>query len=393
MRADSRTRSINRVPRLAVSCLTSAMLLAAACNPKDFEFFAPDEANPSGVLQDRTAPLIGGYQPSSDVPLNDVLAGFTVIDAAGPAGEPISGLDPASISVLIGPGGTLPVSQSTTPNYWNTDISSLQPGPITLNVRARDLAGNEAIGAITFRRDITAPVINSAVPATGFSTAPTATLPVAGVILEPYGISSSALYIRQPVNGTCTTNGPLFPEGTTAGTVERNTYDLGTTGSYNIGVLATGAPNNLRPRTTLYCYHISAADQAVNRTGAPARNVADQVFPHSFEWRVDQGSDFTISTAMSYVHVGPGVSYVCAQPTTSPGTPGASYTVNWSGPGTVGSTQRNGTLDALSTALDRQQINAFGTYTVGLSITYNGLTKQTTGNVNVGPAQGTCPPP
>jgi hypothetical protein len=115
---------------------------------------------------------------------------------------------------------------------------------------------------------------------------------------------------------------------------------------------------------------------------------------------------FAIALLMSYVHVGPGVSYACTRITgmaetfvrgseniTLESIPGATWTVQWSGPGTVGSTQGSGTLDAQSQALHRQLINQFGTYTANVSVTSNGITKQASGTVSVGGAQGTCTPP
>jgi hypothetical protein len=114
---------------------------------------------------------------------------------------------------------------------------------------------------------------------------------------------------------------------------------------------------------------------------------------------------FTIALVTSYVHVGPGVSFACVRITgmadpfvrgsenvTLENIAGAAWSVQWSGPGTTGSTQRTGTLDAQSTALDRQQINQFGTYTANVSVTSNGVTKQASGTVSVGGTQGTCPP-
>ena len=116
-------------------------------------------------------------------------------------------------------------------------------------------------------------------------------------------------------------------------------------------------------------------------------------------------SDFLINTQFSFVHVASGVSFVCVIGDVTEAAlsanasavlqalTGASWTVSWAGPGVVGSTQRNGTFDANNRMLDRQQINRFGTYTATLTVTANGLTKQATGDVTVGAAQGTCPPP
>jgi hypothetical protein len=64
----------------------------------------------------------------------------------------------------------------------------------------------------------------------------------------------------------------------------------------------------------------------------------------------------------------------------------------WTGPGTVGATQRSGVLDAQGKAVDRQPINTFGTYNVQASVTAGGTTKSATGSVTVTSAAGTCPP-
>ena len=130
--------------------------------------------------------------------------------------------------------------------------------------------------------------------------------------------------------------------------------------------------------------------------------------PGSFQPGLPGGPcpSFSIALLMSYVHVGPGVSYACTRITgmadafvrgaeniTLESIPGATWSVQWSGPGTVGSTQRSGTLDAQSQALDRQQINQFGTYTANVTVISNGVTKTASGSVSVGGSQGTCTPP
>jgi hypothetical protein len=115
--------------------------------------------------------------------------------------------------------------------------------------------------------------------------------------------------------------------------------------------------------------------------------------------------NFAVSMSMSFVHVGPGDSKTCAlisgavttanstTPIALESIPGATYTITWSGPGVVGGTQRSGTLNAQSQALDRQDINLFGTYTANVSVTYQGVTRTASGNVSVGGTQGTCPAP
>jgi hypothetical protein len=115
--------------------------------------------------------------------------------------------------------------------------------------------------------------------------------------------------------------------------------------------------------------------------------------------------NFTVSLSMSYVHVGPGDSKSCARisaaaitansnvPIALESIPGASYSISWSGPGVVGGTQRAGTLNAQSEALDRQDINLFGSYTANVTVTYLGVSRMASGTVSVGGTQGTCPAP
>lgn len=116
-------------------------------------------------------------------------------------------------------------------------------------------------------------------------------------------------------------------------------------------------------------------------------------------------TNFTLTLGLSYRHNGPGDSNTCvaisgalaaaagSDPVALENIAGATYTVQWSGTGVVGTTQRSGTLNASSQALDRQPINLFGTYTANVSVTYQGVTKQASGTVTVSGMQGTCPQP
>lgn len=72
---------------------------------------------------------------------------------------------------------------------------------------------------------------------------------------------------------------------------------------------------------------------------------------------------------------------------------GSPYTVSWTGPGIVGSSTRNGTLDANGEFFDRQAIAAFGNYTVTVSVTSDGITRTATGTTTVNSGAGSCPPP
>jgi len=164
----------------------------------------------------------------------------------------------------------------------------------------------------------------------------------------------------------------------------------------------------------MYSFHdLSPRRYVVLLSNIPAGLICD---PSSKEGDVRDGettiidfeciqSDFLINTLFDFVHVGTGLSFVCIigtvaeassrtnEPTSLEALAGATWSVSWAGLGVVGSTERNGTLDANNKMLDRQQINRFGTYTATLTVTANGLTKQVSGSVTVGAAQGTCTPP
>jgi hypothetical protein len=108
-------------------------------------------------------------------------------------------------------------------------------------------------------------------------------------------------------------------------------------------------------------------------------------------------NNFTVDLsdpAPSYRHIVAGVSSeTCTGVSTSPAQPGASWTTTWTGPGTVGATQRSGVLDASGKAVDRQPINTIGTYNVNASVTAAGTTRSASGSVTVTAAAGSCPAP
>lgn len=473
---------------------TFAALIVTACGPKGPEFFSAPLFTTPPPLVDVTLPIISNLLPIGNVVLNDGFIGYSATDGVGAAGEPVSGLNIPGMTALF---STTPlgITAGTPANYYLIDIGPVLDGLNTVNLRVPDIKGNFATASYSFRKDRTAPTFTGSVPATGSSTQLSSSLNLQGTYADQHGFSVSTAYIRQAVNGQCTTTAPLFGQGTGAGTVSQNTFQLDPLlGAFSLNLNLNGAPNDQRPRTTTYCVHYALADPAVDRFGAPRPNQTDRLFPVTYTWELmpvptrggitgrvtlngntplpgvivtaggqSQTTDangnytliqllvgdytvtlsnlpsatqcvpiskvvtvpaglnaiadfnctqtnFSIALLFLYVHVGPGISYACS---TITGTltsvrgsetvtlenialeniAGASYTVTWSGPGTVGSTTRNGTLPASSQVLDRQQINAFGTYTANVSVTYNGVTKQASGNVSVGGTQGTCTPP
>jgi hypothetical protein len=107
-------------------------------------------------------------------------------------------------------------------------------------------------------------------------------------------------------------------------------------------------------------------------------------------------TDFSVSLINplpSYRHIVNGVSAeTCTGISTTPARPGGTWTTTWTGTGTVGATQRTGSLDATGKAVDRQPINLVGTYNLNVSVVANGVTRTATGSVVVTAAAGTCLP-
>lgn len=208
---------------------------------------------------------------------------------------------------------------------------------------------------------------------------------------------------------TQTWNALAPSEGTITGRVRLNT----TSALGGVSVSTAGKPSTLTDASGNYTFTgvpagsatVSISNIPADVQCAPLSKVATVTAGQTTTVDFDCSSDFTLSLAMSYVHIGPGVSYSCvlvtgtaaaatgSEPVALENIAGASWTVQWSGPGVVGSTTRSGTLNAQSQALDRQQINLFGTYTANVSVTHRGLTKQASGTVTVGSSQGTCTPP
>ncbi len=200
-------------------------------------------------------------------------------------------------------------------------------------------------------------------------------------------------------NFTCTS----LP-GTVSGTVLVN--GLGQSG---VLVTLTQATNTIGTATTGTggAYTISSVPPGTYSASitAPAGTVCTNT-PQNVTVQANQTStvnftctisnDFSVSLIdppPSYRHIVSGVSAeTCTGISTTPARPGGAWTTTWSGPATVGATQRTGSLDASGKAVDRQPINQVGTYNLNVSVVANGLTRTASGSVVVTAAAGTCPP-
>lgn len=188
------------------------------------------------------------------------------------------------------------------------------------------------------------------------------------------------------VTGTVTVNGTgesgvavTLREGTTV----IATTTTGTGGTYSFTNVATGAKNvSITPPDGATCEN-TQQDVTVPAGGSVPANFACT--------RPATGFNLTFAMPVpGYCHLGPGNSITYTGVWTDPAQPGASYSFSWTGPGTVGSTTRTGTLDAQGGFFDQQSINQFGTYAGMASVTVGGNTETATTTVNVAAAQGAC---
>ena len=199
------------------------------------------------------------------------------------------------------------------------------------------------------------------------------------------------------VNFECTT-----PPGSVSGTVLVNG-----SGQAGVSVTLTQGANTIGTATTGTGGAYTIANVAAGSYSAaitpPAGTVCANT-PQNVTVQANQNStanfscatDFSVSLidpAPSYRHIVNGVSAeTCTGISTTPARAGGTWTTTWTGPGTVGVTQRTGSLDASGKAVDRQPINQVGTYNLNVSVIANGVTRTATGTVVVTAAAGTCPP-
>jgi hypothetical protein len=188
------------------------------------------------------------------------------------------------------------------------------------------------------------------------------------------------------VSGQVTVNG--VGESGVAVTLREGTTTIATTttgagGNYQFTNVAPGAKTVvITPPSGATC---DATQRDVN---VPSGGTATANFACT-----RPSGDFTVNVTATYRHIMAGSSETCAGISVNPAQPGGTWMTMWSGPGTVGSTTRSGTLDSGTSALDRQPINAFGTYNVNVTVTSGSITRMASGSVNVGAAQGTCTAP
>lgn len=462
--------------------------LLGACAPKDGGYFGPLEVNGGPASRDKTPPLIYDLLPATTFPLNSSHIRWSARDPNSV--QYASGINSSMMSARTLSGLSLPIRPGRAAETYQADIDTLPEGPHTITIVVADSAGLQSDTTISFIKDRLPPTVIVNVPDSGSTTQPSATISIWGQFHDPNGISAATMRVlRAQQDGTCSSTGTLFDQGSVPGTVGQNTYDLRSSlnGQFNLALQLNGLLNEQRPGTTTVCAVFDFADNALNKFAEerPSRITIEErieyrwqrppigslrgrvtvngnvglagitvsLGPHTTtttdlngDYRFDAVPDglhtvsltggiplgvqcnpssqptavinaqttvvdfdctqfdYTLSVEVVWRHVAPGVSVACARLRVTPvvlpsgasvalpSLAGATWTASWTGPGVVGSTQRSGTFDANNEAIDRQQINLFGTYTVNVSSTASGVTKQVSGSVTVNNTQGTCPP-
>ncbi len=338
-------------------------------------------------------------------PFNISSAAFDANDPQGSNAATPTGVDPSSIQVLLGQ-NPLPFTRNG--NRYTVSLTGIADGPLVLNLSGKDFAGNTGSGTFGFDLARTPPniTLQSSVAGNWSSPNPSEAFNYSGTVTDEFPLTANGALYRGNPDGTCVADqAHRFTVGTGPGNVSQDTwssYLLGPGGSFSTGftgyspALAGGSPVTER-----YCFFVYAADYATDATGAPNPNSTSKLFLSTVNWQPSSPGDFTFalnSTGWAHIAFGGGLSFVCTSGhATSQGivVAGAPYTITWttSGGAFAGTTTRTGNLDSQGNFLDRQGINAFGTYNVSASVTAGGVTKTATGSVVVTGAAGSCTAP
>lgn len=269
----------------------------------------------------------------------------------------VNGSGQAGVSVSLAQGSTS-IGTTTTAAGGTYSFSNLAPGTYSASVTP---PANTA--CTPNPQDVT---VQSSQTATANFTCTSLAGSVSGVVLVN-GLGQSGVSVS------------LTQSATTIGTAT-----TGTGGTYAIANVAPGTYSAaVTPPSGTIC----------TNTPQSVTVQANQNSTANFTCATDFGVSL-IDPVPSYRHIVNGVSAeTCTGISTTPARPGGTWTTTWTGPGTVGVTQRTGSLDASGKAVDRQPINQVGTYNLNVSVVANGVTRTATGTVVVTAAAGSCPLP
>ena len=398
--------------RLLLRLVSPALLVTAAlsCDPKETDYFLTAEntrpiGHLTGLISVGATPINGASVAITGPESRTTTTGttgvylFTDLALGGYTVTPTA----AGFNCAMG-NATIVAFQTTTLDLLCTP----QVGTIDGTIRL-DLA--PVAGVPVVARQGASTIVTTATGANGMYTIPNV-LPGAYTVVMTPPLNSVCPTTQRDVtvqanltvtaNFDCTTapgsvTGFVFVDdvgraGVTV-TLMQGTTTVGTT---TTGASGTYAFANVQPGT----YTATITPPAGTACPGSPQSVtvqSNQAATANFNCTTLPSAEFTVNLAEpppSYRHIVVGVSSeTCTGITTSPAKPGGSWTTMWTGTGTVGATQRSGTLDASGKAVDRQPINQTGTYNVNVQVTAGGVTRSGTGSVNVAAAAGSCPPP
>lgn len=302
----------------------------------------------------------------------------------------------ARVSASTTEGMSLPVT--SVGSRFSFDVSGLPEGPVTVEVRAEDVAGNVARTTFSTVLDRLPPVVAfSARPPEAQETIDASlTLALAGSISDPH-LDAARLEVRDPgSDGRCdTADDTLWPAGSEPGSVSVNRVELQVSGSslriagealVDLEIVLRGPEP--RDVVSTYCVVAMAEDSARDVDGGEAANRASESVAAAVTWSAPPVASFAVQLdawyeifrAFSGDKTG-----LCLLATTSPARPSKDYAASLSGPNVT--TAFNGRLDASGAVSLRQLVDgSSGRYTWTVTVEDSGEVIERSATVDVSPS-------
>ena len=245
-----------------------------SCEIKSYLFFTPPPID-SSAIPDIDKPRFFNLQPSYSLsgPFRIRQVVFSVEDSPSSNGGPISGLDNATVRAAFLP-NLVPLPLTSTGNQYIASFPQIADGTYTVQLSAKDKAGNLGTSNWSFTLDNTPPLINVTPPAPVTSNAPSLQIALNGTVTDANpGLGNVSVYKVGPSGDCANLDKQLIPVGTGPGFVSKNSFDFSAQIQFAISyTVYNGVPAAGPPATATYCNVVRADDTAKGADGAPSPN-------------------------------------------------------------------------------------------------------------------------